>query len=125
MQFLPHTYILTSSSDCSWISPKKNSARGGSEERGWQERESLVFAEDAISLMQHIKLHHWPLPSIGYELSVGKKVVGEAEFAWEAQKIALVLDEVNRGAFQEADWQVAIIAEILENPEAFRQKNDL
>jgi hypothetical protein len=36
-----------------------------------------------------------------------------------------VLDEVNLHAFQEAGWQVAIIAEILDNPEVFRQENNL
>jgi DEAD/DEAH box helicase domain-containing protein len=125
MQFLPHTYILTSSSDYSWLSPKKNSVQVGAGEKEWQERESLIFAEEAIALVQQMKLHQWSLPSVGYELSAGKKVIGEAEFAWEAQQVALVLDEVNLHAFQEAGWQVAIIAEILDNPEVFRQENNL
>jgi hypothetical protein len=125
MQFLPHTYILTSSSDYSWLSPKKNSVQVGAGEKEWQERESLIFAEEAIALVQQMKLHQWSLPSVGYELSAGKKVIGEAEFAWEARQVALVLDEVNLHAFQEAGWQVAIIAEILDNPEVFRQENNL
>ena len=56
----------------------------------------LALAEDGL-----------PPPEVGFELlDADGEVAAEAELAWEAQQVAVLLDGVEDGAFVEAGWQV-------------------
>jgi DEAD/DEAH box helicase domain-containing protein len=86
IQFLPHTYVVTATGESSsLISPRKTSSSDTAiiNPEEWQEKESLLFDEAALTLFQHIKLHQWSLPDVGYELTNERgTVVAEAELAW-------------------------------------------
>ncbi|HYD49941.1 MAG TPA: Zn-binding domain-containing protein [Terriglobales bacterium] len=58
-----------------------------------------------------------PLPEIGYELSDAQgAVLGEAELAWPARKLAVLAHAGDRDAFSHAGWQTWVSATVAADP---------
>ena len=58
-----------------------------------------------------------PAPSVGYELFVGTRVLAEAELAWEDKKIAVV-NQDHVSEFENENWRVYVVEDIIENPKS-------
>ena len=56
-----------------------------------------------------------PAPIVGYELFVGTRVLAEAELAWEDKKIA-VANQDHISEFENENWRVYVVEDIIENP---------
>lgn len=132
LQFLDHSYVVTANGTSFGLNAKLNYPKKcqvqpqevvSSNAPAWQQLEELVFDEQTIALLQHMKIHDWPLPEVGYEIMNDMEVViAEAELAWPTYKCALILEESNNlELFNSAGWQVASVSQIIKEPEVFRQ----
>ena len=137
LQFLDFSYFLTAKgqqesinfdlilpdeSDTT-IEPKENLL---SEElaAAWSEIETVLLDPEAKQLASAMKVQGWPLPEVGFELinDVGT-VLGEAEFAWSEQQLAVLseTDAALQEQFEALGWQVTTISELLNQPELFQK----
>ena len=68
-----------------------------------------LVASDLRSLVKDLFMRRVPVPVIGFELAGETGVVlAEAELAWPAQSVAVLLSEQRDSilAFEQAGWQV-------------------
>ncbi len=71
--------------------------------------------EDVTELLAFLASQNVPIPEVGYELVDAKGVaIGECELAWEALKVAVLLDEQmdeSKTPFANQGWQVFTLAD--------------
>lgn len=88
---------------------KKPAALDSSE---W-DRIAKLADEDVSDVLRQLSSSSAPIPEVGYELVDRKGAgIGEAELAWEALKIALLLDhqiEESRVSFEKYGWDVVTL----------------
>lgn len=130
LQFLDHSYVVTAQGHDNGLNsalapPKENQTKSQQAVQqnvaDWQKLEELIFDETTLKLLRYMQERNWKLPEVGYELMDNNEVViAEAELAWSRYKCAVVIEADNSlELFKSAGWQVATIAEVMENPEAF------
>ncbi len=72
----------------------------------WSEAMSLAVPE-LHSMMRALSAQRVPAPEVGFEMTdASGEVVAEAELAWEAKRIAVLLPGQDKRSFAEAGWIV-------------------
>ena len=84
------------------------------DEGAWQDVYDLT-TEDFHPIVDALRSEDLCLPIVGFELFDGSRVVGEAELAWDEQKIAIVFPE-HESLFLKQGWEAfeynSVIGEI-------------
>ena len=110
-QFLPGAWWTTARGTAHGIYPEyphfiEPDTVSEAQDGAWAEAVSLA-ATALLPVMQALAKDGLPPPEVGFELlDAHGEVVSEAELAWEAQQVAVLLGGVEDGAFTEAGWQV-------------------
>lgn len=109
LQFLPNAWWTTSLGVDRGVYPDfpiRESSPDTSTPAEWQETLALV-AEELRPFVRSLAERGVHLPEVGYELiSEDRGVVAEAELAWESKRIAVLLPDQDRRAFEAAKWRV-------------------
>ncbi|ABK43864.1 DEAD/DEAH box helicase domain protein [Magnetococcus marinus MC-1] len=125
LQFLPHAFCVTSDGQSKRAYEKleikdakvQPTGPGEPEAHGWSD-DVLELADESLhGLLADLAKTGWPEPEVGYELAdASGEIVGEAEVAWETERIAIVMDDESKGAFTQAQWKVFTADEVLGDP---------
>lgn len=122
LQFLPNSFCVTTEGTAkrayeelalTLATPDQPS----SETSGWL-NEVIELADQLLhALLIDLAQRGGPGPIVGYEVAnAAGEIVGEAELAWESQRLAIVLDEQVREVFQSLGWVVLTAEEVLGDP---------
>ncbi|MCZ0945645.1 MAG: DEAD/DEAH box helicase [Gammaproteobacteria bacterium] len=110
-QFLPGAWWTTVRGTPHSIYPEyvnvaQVDSTGETPDAAWTEAVSLAVAA-LRSILSALAEDGLPPPEVGFELQDATgEVVSEAELAWEAERVAVLLDGAANSAFAEAGWRV-------------------
>ncbi|OZA96573.1 MAG: hypothetical protein B7X52_04930, partial [Thiotrichales bacterium 34-46-19] len=111
LQFMPLFYAGTQTA----------TQQGHYGQLNWSQNESSIvapnewdviyqFADSFVhALLDRLSSYSIQPPTVAFELTVNGRIVAEAELAWEAEKVALLMDyqiEESASALRELGWQV-------------------
>jgi len=135
-QFLPFAYFVTSDGmakkEYDGLKLYEESAAGNgaqetkSDDNSWNELKELTDMR-FHDLLDILKKQGWQPPEAGYELEGAEgEVVGSAELAWEALKLAFLTDEEldYQQLFTNAGWNTFSINNVLDEPDKYIHLKD-
>jgi DEAD/DEAH box helicase domain-containing protein len=122
-QFLPHVYAVTTTAINQGQQPlladpplpkqQPSSPVTVADER-WANLREAVLEDDLFPALDQMEQEQWPPPEAGYELADDRgKVIAEAELAWPAARVAILLTDDDQDACAQAGWYAFTVAEFL------------
>ncbi|MFB6273639.1 MAG: hypothetical protein ABEL51_12165, partial [Salinibacter sp.] len=130
LQFLPHTYPVSSDAGAFWGYEDLIGERSAGEENGAvsgadrfdEEAWETVFEyalDDVRDLLGPLHEARVPAPDVPFGLQRDGQIVAEAELGWPDEKVAVLLrtQTKHKGTFQEQGWTVYEVTEVEDNPQ--------
>ena len=109
LQFLPNAWWTTAVGVTRDIYPEFAQPAPGAEtaiSAEWTEAISLATPE-LQATVRELAANAVALPEVGFELAnASGKVIAEAELAWEARRMAVLLSDQNDTPFRDAGWRI-------------------
>lgn len=128
MQFLPNALFTTTAGIEDGAFDEVPEARGATvpgvaPSDGWDEVLELVEGK-SLALAKLLRSAGVRIPVIGLELKDGDMIVAQAEFGWEAEKVAVVEDgnTAAQKSFEQKGWIVFTIPGAISSPDALLKK---
>lgn len=129
-QFLPKAMFLTTTGITNhWYefltlsSPSEPLFTSASEdETAWSEAKEFA-RPDCQSFLDSLRAAGIPAPTMGYEIMHDGTVAGEAEMAWNDQRVAILAEEYSdlQRPLRDMNWIIFLLTQIMETPEAVVQ----